>query len=157
MMPAIPLKDIIITLHQLHPLPSSLIPPPIFDYQLEHIFVMDKTLFAQALATTPHLSLDKLFGVVYEHLLQCFIPKDPSSRFLTLFQVVIIVSGDIPKSVALMLGTIKLLAMANDTNGPRLTTVGKMFFQLIKSFHFPSTSRAISGAPIPLSVWNIDP
>jgi hypothetical protein len=45
MMPAIPLKDIIIALHQLHPLFLDLIPPPIFDYQPKHTFVLDKILF----------------------------------------------------------------------------------------------------------------
>jgi hypothetical protein len=127
----IPLKDIVITLHQLHPLPSGLIPPPIFYYQLEHTFVLDRTLFAQALATTPYLSLNKRFGMVYEHFSRCFILEDPSWRFLKLFQVVIITHGDIPKSVALMLGTIRLLAMAKDINGLRLIIVSKLFFRLI--------------------------
>jgi hypothetical protein len=59
---------------------------------------MDEILFVQALATTPHLSLSGLFGMVYEHLLRCFIPKDPSSRFSKLFKVVAnVVHGDIPK------------------------------------------------------------
>jgi hypothetical protein len=39
-----------------HP-PLNLVPPPIFDYQLEHTFVLDKIMFAQALAITSHLSL----------------------------------------------------------------------------------------------------
>jgi len=41
----IPSKDTIVALRELHPLLSNLIPKPIFDYQLEHIFVLDKTLF----------------------------------------------------------------------------------------------------------------
>jgi hypothetical protein len=32
--------------------------------------------------------------MVYEHFLRYFIPKDPSSRFLKLFQVVAIVAHD---------------------------------------------------------------
>jgi hypothetical protein len=69
------------TLHQLHPFPSNLVPPPIFDYQLEHTFVLDKTLFTQALATTSHLFLGGFSGMVYDYLSRCIIPKDPSSRF----------------------------------------------------------------------------
>jgi len=68
MMPVIPLEDIVVALCQLHPFPSSLVPPPIFDYQLKHNFSLDKTLFPQALATTLHLSLSGLSRMVYEHL-----------------------------------------------------------------------------------------
>ncbi len=80
-------------------------PPPIFYYQLEHIFVLDRTLFTQTLTIAPHLTLGGLFGMVYEHFLGCFIVKDPSLRFSKLFQVVVIVvCGDIPRLVGLMLG-----------------------------------------------------
>jgi hypothetical protein len=42
--------------------------------------------------------------MVYEHLSRCFIPKYPSSWFSELFQVVIIIiHGDIPRLMALML------------------------------------------------------
>jgi len=70
MTPVVFLEDIVATLHQLHPLPLDLVPPPISGYQLEHTFVLDKTLFAQALATTPHLFSGGLFGMVYEHFLR---------------------------------------------------------------------------------------
>ncbi len=44
-------------------------PYPYFYYNFEHIFVLDKSLFAQALTKfAPHLSSDELFGMVYEHL-----------------------------------------------------------------------------------------
>jgi hypothetical protein len=80
-------------------------------------------LFAHALIVVPHLSLGGLSGMVYEHFLRCFIPKDPSSGFLKLFQVVVIVAhGDILKSIALMLGVSILL-----TKGFRRIVVGKMF------------------------------
>jgi hypothetical protein len=85
MTPTILLKNIVVVLCQLHHPPSYLFPPPIFDHQLEHTFVLDRTLFAQALAITPRLSSGGLFGMVYEHLLGCFIPKDPSSRFRNYF------------------------------------------------------------------------
>ncbi len=75
-------------------------------------------MFAQTLTTAPHLFMGGLSRMVYEHLSRCFIPKDPSSRFLELFQVVVIVAcRDIPRSVALMLGANRLLAMAKDTSG----------------------------------------
>ncbi len=128
MTPVIPLKDIVVALRQLHPLPLDLVPPPIFNYQLEHTFVMHRILFAQALATTPHLSSNVLSGMVYEHLSKCFILEDPFSRFSKLFQVIIVVShGDIPKSMALVLGAIRLLAMVKNTNGFCLIVVGKVF------------------------------
>jgi hypothetical protein len=68
MMLTILLEDIVAALHQLHPLPSSLFLSPIFDYKPKHTFVLDRTLFAQALAIAPHLFLCGLFGMVYEHL-----------------------------------------------------------------------------------------
>jgi len=56
--------------------------------------------------------------MVYEHFLRCLTPKDPSSKFSKLFQVtVVVVHGDIPRSMALMLGVSKLLAMVKDTGG----------------------------------------
>ncbi len=60
--------------------------------------------------------------------LGCFIPKDPSLRFLDLFQVATHVAhGDIPKLVALMLGISRLLAMAKNTNSLHSIVVGKVF------------------------------
>jgi len=61
--------------------------------------------------------------MVYEHFLKCFIPKDPSSGFLKLFQVVATIAhGDILKSIALMLGVSILLI-----EGFRHIVVGEMF------------------------------
>jgi hypothetical protein len=45
MAPAILSKNIVFALCQLLPLPLNLVPPPIFYYRPEHIFVLDKTLF----------------------------------------------------------------------------------------------------------------
>jgi len=81
MTPIILLEDTIATLRQLHRLPLDLIPPPIFYYQLEHTFVMDRTLFAQALAIAPNLSSSGLFKMVYEHLFRCFILEDHLQGF----------------------------------------------------------------------------
>ncbi len=54
-------------MRQLHPPLLDLV-PPIFYYQHEHIFVLDKILFTQVLTIAPHLSLGGLFEMVYEHL-----------------------------------------------------------------------------------------
>jgi hypothetical protein len=43
--------------------------------------------------------------MVYEYLLKCFIPEDPSLGFLELFHTVVAITrGDILRSMALMLG-----------------------------------------------------
>jgi hypothetical protein len=125
---AIPSKDIIADLHQPHPPPSNLVPPLIFDFKLEHIFVLNKILFAQALTFAPHLLLGGFFGMIYEHISGCFMLKDPSLRFLELFQAIDVVAyGDILRSVALVLRVSKLLVMAKDTDGLRFMAIGKVF------------------------------
>jgi len=46
-----------------------------------------------------------LYWMVYEHFSKCFMPKDPSSRFLKLFQSITVVAhGGFPRSMALVLG-----------------------------------------------------
>jgi len=62
-MPTIPSEDTVATLHQLHPPPSNFVLPPSFYYQHEHTFVLDKTLFTQALAIVPHLFSSGLSGI----------------------------------------------------------------------------------------------
>jgi hypothetical protein len=64
---------------------SNLTPPPIFNYQPKHIFVLGGIMFAQVLVIAPHLFLGGLFGMIYECLSICFILEDPSLRFLELF------------------------------------------------------------------------
>jgi hypothetical protein len=78
MSPTILSKDIVITLHQLHPLPSKHVPSLVFNYQQEHTVILNKILFAQALTIVAHLFLGGLFRMVYEHLSICFMPEDPS-------------------------------------------------------------------------------
>jgi len=66
--------------------------------------------------------------MVYEYLLGCFIPKDPSSRFLELFLAIVVVArGYIPRLVALVLGASRLLAMAKDIGGLRPIIIGEVF------------------------------
>jgi hypothetical protein len=89
-------KDIVVALCQLHPLPLDLVFPPVFNYQFEHTFVLDRILFAQALAIAPHLFSGGFSKMVYEHFSRCFVLKDPSSGFSKLFQVVTrVAKGDI--------------------------------------------------------------
>jgi hypothetical protein len=65
--------------------------------------------------------------MVYEHFLGCFISKDPSLRFLELFQVVAIVTyGDIFKSMALVLLNI-LLIMVKEIGGLCPIVVNEVF------------------------------
>jgi hypothetical protein len=78
-------KDIVVVLHQFHPPPSDLVLSFIFYYKPKHTFVLDKILFFQVLAIVPHLSTHGLSRMVYEHLLGCFILKDPSLGFSELF------------------------------------------------------------------------
>jgi len=92
------------------------------------MFVFIKIIFAQALAITPHLSFGGLSGMVYEHLLGCFILKDPSLGFSKLFQVMaIVVRGDISRLVALMVVVNRLLIMAKDISGLPLIIMGKIY------------------------------
>ncbi len=81
------------------------------------------------------MSLGGFFGIVYEHLLICFILEDPSLRFLELFQdVVTVARGDIFRSLALVFGANRLLAMAKDLGGFHPIIVSDVFFQLISYF-----------------------
>ncbi len=58
--------------------------------------------------------------------------RDPSSRFSELFHATIVIArGDIPRSMALMLGVNKLLAMIMDIGGLHFIIVSKVFLQLI--------------------------
>jgi hypothetical protein len=89
-------------------------------------------LFVQALTIISHLFSSGLSRMVYEHLLRCFILEDPSLRFLKLFQdAATVAHGDIPRSVALVLGVSKLLAMEKNTYGLCPIVIGNVFFQLI--------------------------
>jgi hypothetical protein len=100
-----------------------------FYYQFERTFVLDRALFAHALAITPHLFSNGLFGMVYEHMSNCFILEDSSSRFFELFKVAIAIAcGDISRLVALVLGTSRLLAITKNLKSLRPIVVGKMFF-----------------------------
>ncbi len=128
-MPTTLSKNIVVALHQVQPPPSDLVLPPIFYYQPKNIFVLNRTMFAKALATAPHLFSNGLFGMINEHLSGCFTPKDPSVSFSKLLQVVTtIVCRDIFRSMALMLGVNKLLVMAKNIGGLCPIAMGEVFF-----------------------------
>jgi hypothetical protein len=127
MMPTTHLKDIIVALNHLPPSFKPCI-TSIFDFQPKHVFVLDKTLFTQPLTIVPHLFLKGLSGMVYEHLSKCFIPKDPSSQFSKLFQVIVITHDNILKLMALVLGESRLLAMVKDISGLHLIAIKKVIF-----------------------------
>jgi hypothetical protein len=112
-------------------------------------------LITQVLTVSPHLSSNGLSRIVYEHLSKYYIPKDSSLGFSRLFQVVV-VHGVIFRSVALVLGVSILLVMAKDTSGLCPIAIND-FFLTSSSLHHPTVSRAVSGALIPISIWNIEP
>jgi len=61
--------------------------------------------------------------------------KGPSSGILKLFEAIdVIVYEDIPKSVALVLGVNRLLAMAKDIGGLCPIATKEVFFRLINLF-----------------------
>jgi hypothetical protein len=129
---AILLEDIVATLCQLHPFPSNHVLPLIFEYKLEHTFVLDKTLFAHVLAIAPHLSSGGLFGMVYEYFSKCLKLEDPFLEISKLFQIVSTVAhGDIPRSVVLLLGVNRLVALVKDTKCFCSIAIGEVFLQLI--------------------------
>jgi len=68
--------------------------------------------------------------MVYEHLSKCFIPEDPPLGFFELFQA-IVAHRDTPRSMALVLGASKLLAMEKNIGGLHPIDISKVFFQLI--------------------------
>jgi hypothetical protein len=66
--------------------------------------------------------------MVYEHLLGCFMPEDPSSGFSELFQVVVAMAcGDTPSLMVLVLGANRLLVMAKNIGGLCPIVVGEVF------------------------------
>jgi hypothetical protein len=66
--------------------------------------------------------------MVYEHFPGCFILEDPSLGFLDFFKaivVVVVAHSDILRSMVLVLGVGKLLAMTKNTRGLHLIVIGK--------------------------------
>jgi len=59
-----------------------------------------------------HLSISGLFGMIFEHLRNCFQPKDLASGFLQLFQLCFhITQGHIPPQLTCVLRAAYLLTM----------------------------------------------
>ena len=77
------------------------------------------------------------FGGVFEHFRDVPDPVDPASGFDLLFHLASrVAQGDIPSSVARMLGTSRLVALQKPLGGVRPLAVGEAFYRLV--------SRAIS-------------
>jgi hypothetical protein len=68
--------------------------------------------------------------MVMGHLSECFILEDPSLGFSKSFQIVI-AHGDILRSMALMLGFSKLLAMVKDIGDLHPIAIGEVFLRFI--------------------------
>jgi hypothetical protein len=70
--------------------------------------------------------------MVYEHLLEYFILDGPSSGFLKLFEIVVVVArGDILRLVALVLGVSKLLVWQRILMVFILLSQVKCFFDIL--------------------------
>jgi hypothetical protein len=73
-----------------------------------------------------HLSISGLFGMIFEHLQNCFHPKDSVNGFLQLFQVCFhITQGHNPPQITHVLGMACLLTMVKPLGAVRPIGVGK--------------------------------
>jgi len=88
-------------------------------------------LFAQALAIIPHLSLNGLSKMVYDHLSEFFILEDPPQIFGIIQAIIVVAHNDIPRLMGLVLGFSRLLVMAKDIGGFHPIVISKVFRQLI--------------------------
>jgi hypothetical protein len=79
----------------------------------------------------PHLLASGPFGMVFEHLWNCFHPEDSTSWFFQLFQLCFhIVKGHIPPQIAHVLGAAHFLAMTKHLGGVHPIAVGKTLYWL---------------------------
>ncbi len=77
----------------------------------------------------PHLSENGPCRMVFEHLQDCFHPKDLTSGYPQLFQLCShIVKGHIPRQIACVLSATRLLAMTKPLNGINPIIVGKTLY-----------------------------
>jgi hypothetical protein len=79
-----------------------------------------------------HLSASGIFGMVFEHLRDCFHPEDSTSGFLQLFKLCShIVKSQIPLQIASVLCTAHLLTMTKPSGKVCPIIVGQAMYQLI--------------------------
>jgi len=78
----------------------------------------------------PHLLANGIFGMVFEHLQDCFHPEDSTNGFLHLFQLFFlhIVKGHIPPRIAHVLNVICFLTMSKPLGGVRPIIVGETLY-----------------------------
>jgi hypothetical protein len=78
----------------------------------------------------PHLLANSFFGMVFEHLWDCFYPKDSMNGFPYLFQLYFhIVKGHIPLQIAHVLGITCLLAMTKPSGAIHPIVVGEALYR----------------------------
>jgi hypothetical protein len=76
-----------------------------------------------------HLLTNGPFGMVFEHLRDCFHLEDSTSEFPQLFQLCFhIAQGHIPPQIAWVLGLARLLAMTKPLGGINLIAMGETLY-----------------------------
>ncbi len=87
------------------------------DYKLDQDIELSFNSFELTFQRTSHLSMIGPSGMVFEHLRDCFHPKDSTCGFPQLFQLCFhMVQGHIPIQIALVLGMAHFLAMTKPLN-----------------------------------------
>jgi hypothetical protein len=77
----------------------------------------------------PHLFISSRFGMVFEHFLDCFRPKEFVSGFSQLFQLYShITQGHIPCRIAHILGVVHIFTMTKPLGGVHPIIVGETLY-----------------------------
>ena len=119
-------------LRGLHPAAPGPLPSFVEAFQPSATLVLDRECFVRALRTSPSHSSVGVYGGVFEHYRDVLDPADPASGFDLLFELASRVArGDIPHSVAQMLGTSRLVALQKPLGGVRPLAVGEAFYRLV--------------------------
>ena len=132
-MPLAPGDDATVAaLRELHPAAPGLLPPFVQAFQPSDSLVLDRECFVRALRTSPSHSSAGVYGGVFEHYRDVLDPADPASGFDLFFHLASRVArGDIPHSVAQMLGTSRLVALQKPSGGVRPLAIGEGFYRLV--------------------------
>ena len=119
-------------LRELHPASPGPLPSFVEEFQPKDPFVLDRDCFVRAVRASPSHSSAGVFGGVFEHYRDVLDPADPASGFDLFFHLASRVAlGDIPASVARMLGTSRLVALQKPSGGVRPLAVGEGFYRLV--------------------------
>jgi hypothetical protein len=101
----------------------------------------------------PIVFVNGLSGMVFEHLQDCFHPKDSVISFSQLFQFCShITQGHIPYRIAHILGAPHLLAMTKFLGGVRLLIVRETLYQFTSHVFMPLILRHLCNtfSPTPI-------